>query len=86
MTVSSMGMFASGLLSFLACRVFNLVEANTQVGCSLGGMAGRWLNLSCAAQCGVMMACVHRTQALASKESENKRRMAADLPGASSSR
>lgn len=31
MTVSSMGMFASALLSFLACRVFNIVEANAQV-------------------------------------------------------
>lgn len=31
MTVGSMGMFASGALSFLACRVTNLVEANSQV-------------------------------------------------------
>jgi hypothetical protein len=31
MTVSSMGMFASGLLSWLACRVFNFAEARAQV-------------------------------------------------------
>jgi len=31
MTVSGMGMFMSGCLSFLCCRVFNLVEAKTPV-------------------------------------------------------
>jgi hypothetical protein len=31
MTVSSMGMFASGLLSFVMCKVLNLAEANTHV-------------------------------------------------------
>ncbi|GBF93366.1 drug metabolite transporter superfamily [Raphidocelis subcapitata] len=31
MTVSSMGMFASGLLSWLACRVFDFAEARAQV-------------------------------------------------------
>ena len=31
MTVGSMGMAASGALSFAACRLTNLVEANTRV-------------------------------------------------------
>lgn len=34
MTVSSMGMLASGLLSFLCCRVFKLVEAKNKVALS----------------------------------------------------